>query len=173
MIWNRHHETSERYAAEAASAARNGNLQLAGELYCRAAEEETRSLAEIDETKPRTLGIIAVSAASLWFKGGDLREAERTACQCLARDGLPVFAVSQLQTVLNSVWNERVLQEAGVQFAPGEVLVRIAGGKVCSWSSCPWVPRWMHYFCKQRPHYAKVLRKRRSEERGGINGQEA
>ena len=32
----------------------------------------------------------------------------------------------------------------------------------CSWSTCPWIPRWMQVFEKNRPKYAKRLRRSRN-----------
>ncbi len=130
MSWNSHHTSSEEYAVSAELAFRRKDTEMAIKLYRRAAEEETLALSEADQSKARTLGITAVSAAALWFKAGDLRQAERLTCRWLATDLLPSFFVTQLQTVLQSVWNEKVLRESRIEFMRGEVLVRVAGGEV-------------------------------------------
>lgn len=130
MNWNGHHNEAEEYAQRAELAALEGQCDLMRDLYRHAAEQETLALEQLDETKSRTIGVTAVSAASLWYKSGELRQAERIACHSLARDEIPPFATDQLQTVLHSIWNERTLQSSQVEFTKGEVLVRVAGGSV-------------------------------------------
>jgi hypothetical protein len=130
MNWTECHARSEQLAAEAAAAARAGEPARARSLYLEAAGQEVQALHRLAPGKPKTLGVTAVSAASLWFKGGDLREAERVACGFLARDDLPSFAAGQLQSILSSVWNERHLRDEAIEFSPGEALVRIAGGRI-------------------------------------------
>ena len=125
-----HHSQSEEYASQAEAASRNGDKDRAAELYRLAAEEEASALSALDPSKTRTLGITAVSAASLWFKVGAFRQVERVACQWLATDYLPDFAISQLQTILQTAWNEILFRESGIEFVKGEVLVSVAGGKI-------------------------------------------
>jgi len=130
MNWNLHHSKAEELASQAELARRLGDTSRAAELYRLAAGEETLALTELDPAKVKTLGITTVSAASLWFKAGEHRRAEQVACQWLASDVLPSFAIDQLQAVLQAVWNERTFREAGIEFARGEILVRVAGGDV-------------------------------------------
>jgi hypothetical protein len=47
----------------------------------------------------------------------------------LANDSLPAFAVEQLQGLLQSVWSEKVRQNAGLKFSEGELLVSASGGR--------------------------------------------
>ncbi len=130
MSWNEHHSISEDYAIRAELAIKNSDYKTAIELFRNAAEQETLALSEIDPAKNKTLGITVLSAASLWFKAGDFRQAERLVCHWLETDLLPPFSIDQLQTVLQSVWNERVLRESRIQFSRGEVLVRVTGGEI-------------------------------------------
>jgi len=130
MNWTDHHSEAEMYAQRAELAALEGRHELVRDLYRHAAEQETLALEQLDGTKSRTIGITAVSAASLWFKSGDMRQAERIACHSLSRDEIPPFATDQLQALLHSIWNERALQRSEVEFTKGEVLVRVAGGTV-------------------------------------------
>jgi len=130
MSWIIHHSKSEEYSSQAEAALKQGDAESATKLYQRAAEEETTSLTKLDTSKVRTLGITTVSAASLWFKAHNLRQAERVAFQWLATDFLPDFAIDQLQTILQSIWNEKIYQQSGIEFMKGEVLVSVGGGEV-------------------------------------------
>lgn len=123
MSWNEHHSISEDYAIRAELAIKNSDYKTAIELFRNAAEQETLALSEIDPAKNKTLGIIVLSAASLWFKAGDFRQAERLVCHWLETDLLPPFSIDQLQTVLQSVWNERVLRESRRD------MLKVVGGK--------------------------------------------
>lgn len=130
MSWVIHHSKSEEYASQAEAALKQGDAESATKLYQRAAEEEVTALTKLDTSKVRTLGITTVSAASLWFKAHNLRQAERVAFQWLATDFLPDFAIDQLQTILQSIWNEKIYQQSGIEFMKGEVLVSVGGGEV-------------------------------------------
>jgi hypothetical protein len=130
MSWDEHHSASQTYAIQADFAARGRNDQSATELYRKAAEEEVVAISELEPGKARTLAVTVVSAASLWFKSNDFGNAERFVCKWLASDQLTQFASYQLKTILQSVWNERTLRESGIQFAGGEILVRVTGGEI-------------------------------------------
>lgn len=130
MSWNQHHSLSENFAMRAELANISHDYEEARKLYHLAAEEETAALSEIDPVKKKTLAVAVLSAASLWFKSGELRQAERLACQWLATDMLPPFSVDQLQTVLQSVWNEKSLRKSSVDFSKGEIIVRVTGGEI-------------------------------------------
>lgn len=119
MSWRIHHANSEQYASQAEAALRQRDTARATALYRQAAEEETAALAALDPAKPRTLGITAVSAASLWYKAHELAEAEHVAYQWIATKLLPPFAVEQLRTLLQTVWAERAQHQAGRQGGAG------------------------------------------------------
>ena len=70
MSWSDFHKQSEVLAADAHEASRLGNADRAKELFSAAAEFEQRALQYVASDKPRTLGITAVSAVSLWYKAG-------------------------------------------------------------------------------------------------------
>lgn len=125
-----HHSRSEEYASQAEEASRSGDKDGGAKLYRLAAKEEVLALSTLDLSKTRTLGITAVSAASLWFKAGEFRQVERIACQWLATDSLPGFAISQLQAILQTAWNKILFLRSGVEFVKGEVLVSVSGGKI-------------------------------------------
>lgn len=130
MSWAIHHSKGEGIASEAEAALKRGEIERAISLYKSAAEEETKALSALDLAKKRTLGITAVSAASLYYKGKEVNKAEQVAYQWLASGRLPSFAVEELQIILQTIWNERVFQRAGVEFAKGAVLVSVRGGLI-------------------------------------------
>lgn len=107
MTWLQQHQKSEQLAAEAEIAARRGELSLARELYAQAAEAEEQACSLVEPDKTRTLGITAVSAASLRYKAAQAEAAERVACQWLGSGSLPPFAIEQLQRLLQSIWSEQ------------------------------------------------------------------
>jgi len=130
MTWAEHHTQSEHLAAEAELSARQGIPERAIELYRLAAEGEVQALADLDLTKTCTLGITAVSAVALWYKGHDYQQAERLAHKWLATDMLPSFASEQLQELLQMIWGARVRERVGVKYTDGEVLVSAKGGEI-------------------------------------------
>ena len=129
MSWLEHHGESERLASQAQLARREGGRQDAEDLYLRAAEAEVRAIAELNPSKARTLGISAVSAASLYYKAAQYARAEEIAARWLG-EAIPSFAKDQLRSLLQSVWAEKVRAETMAGFAPGQVLVTVSGGEV-------------------------------------------
>ena len=130
MFWLEHHKVSERLAAQAQDASREGRRHETPDLYTRAAEAEEKALAALDTSKTRTLGISAVSAASLYYKADRLERAEGVAVRWLAFDPLPAFAKEQLRGLLQSIWTERVRESANAHFARGQVLVSVKGPEI-------------------------------------------
>lgn len=130
MNWAQHHRTSEVLASEATVARRGGDSQLAEQLYARAGAAEEIALSFVSEGKPRTLGITAVSAVSLFFKGAEFERAERLACRLLSSASLPAFAAEEIRLLLQSIWTEKTKAAAKVAFLPGQVFVSVSGGEV-------------------------------------------
>ena len=130
MSWLEYHTTSERLASQAQIALGEGKKQEAMHLYVRAADAESAALASLDVSKTRTLGISAVSAASLYFKADEFLRAEQMAFQWLGHASLPIFAADQLRNLLQSIWSEQVRERAGTPFAPSQVLISVRGGEV-------------------------------------------
>jgi hypothetical protein len=128
MSWSDLHRKSEQLASEAQMAMAQSDGR-APELYAEAAKFEAGALAELAPTKLRTIGITAVSAVALWFKARQYAQAQKLAYQVLGNDGLPPFAVEQLQGLLQSVWSEQVRQSASVKFSEGELLISVSGGQ--------------------------------------------
>ena len=130
MSWSDHHNQSELLAQDAHEASRGGNFAHAKQLFGQAARAEAEALEHLTEEKPRTFGITAVSAVALFYKAGELEQAEEIAHRASAKSFLPAFAADQLRSLLQTIWNEIAQREAGVSFAPGQVLVSISGGEV-------------------------------------------
>jgi len=130
MSWLSAHQESEALAAAGHETIRRGDLAQAQGLFRRAAEFEARALEDLDATKPRTLGITAVSAVALWYKAGELKEATQLAHQASAKPGMPDFALQELRQLLQAIWNEDAQRQAGISFVPGQVIISIKGGEV-------------------------------------------
>ena len=130
MTWSAFHVESEHLAAQAELAAKSGDGERARALYRRAAEAEVRALSELDTSKTRTLGITAVSAVALWYKAQDFHAAEHIAYTWLATALLPPFAADQLRQLLQTMWNEAILERAGVKFTGKEILFSVKGDKI-------------------------------------------
>jgi hypothetical protein len=81
MTWADYRTQSERFAADAELAVRQGAIERSIALYRLAAQAEAHALAELDVTKTRTLGITAASAVALSYKAGDYPQAQRIAHQ--------------------------------------------------------------------------------------------
>ena len=103
MSWVEHHKRSERLASEAQVALFKDRKAEALELYAQAADAEDKALADLDRSKVRTVGISAVSAASLHYKAGDLERAGEVAAEWLRWPALPDFAKNQLRSLQQSI----------------------------------------------------------------------
>ena len=130
MTWATFHRESEELAATAETAVRSGDLHEALRLYRRAAESEVRALDALEGSKPRTLGITAISAVALYYKAKAYPEAEHLAYRWLPDTNLPAFATKQLRELLQLVWTDATTGAEPVRFAPGDVLISVKGGEV-------------------------------------------
>ncbi|MEW6467020.1 MAG: hypothetical protein AB1434_14140 [Pseudomonadota bacterium] len=130
MDWLAHHRQSEAHASQAHAYLREGRIQDSEAAFRLAAEAEEAALALLDESKPRTMGITAVSAVSLWFKGRDFARASRLAHRYLSMPGLYDSARAQLDDLLLTLYNERDKQRMSGEFLPGSVTVAVRGGGV-------------------------------------------
>ena len=130
MEWLALHKTSEALAVRAHAALREGNSEDAEELFRLAAAAEEDALAQLDISKPRTFGIAAVSAVSLWYKGKDVQRASMLAYRCLANPDLPSPAREQLDDLVQTLYTERDRKRLTGEFLPGSVTVAVKGGSV-------------------------------------------
>lgn len=125
-----HHTQSEGYVNQAEQLRRQHKGDRAAELYRLAAEAEVNALENLDPSKMRTMGITAVSAASLYFKAQEFLQARKLAHKWLATDLLPAFAVKELEELLQVIRFEESRLKSGIQFIEGEVIVSVKGGEV-------------------------------------------
>jgi hypothetical protein len=130
MDWVALHRSSEELAARAHAALREGSSAEAEDLFRQAASAEEQALSKLDPSKPRTVGITAVSAVSLWFKGKELERASLLAYQCLANPALASPAREQLDDLVQTLYTERERKRLTGQFLPGSVTVAVKGGGV-------------------------------------------
>ena len=130
MSWLVHHTQSERYASQAEESFRQHEGKQAAKLYRLAAKAEVNALENLAPNKIRTIGITAVSAASLYFKAQEFAQAKKVAHKWLATDFLPTFAVEELEDLLQVIRYEESRRKSGIQFIEGEVLVSVKGGEV-------------------------------------------
>ena len=79
MSWIEHHKTSESLASQAQVALDEGRRQDALTLFARAAREEDRAITDLSPSKIRTLGVSAVSTASLYYKAAEFELANNAA----------------------------------------------------------------------------------------------
>ena len=107
MTWLELHKKSEALADAAHRAKRENDLATAYSLFLEAGRAEIEALEFLDaREKPRTFSVTAVSSASLFYKGKDLKQAETVAWRCLANNNLLDFAADQLRDIIQEIWNE-------------------------------------------------------------------
>ena len=124
MSWLESYQESELLASKAEAQIRARNYSAAEQLYQRAANLEMKAFSDLDGSKPRTLGIIGVSAAALLFKSKNFSDTERFAIQALNHPALPQFARFQLRQILQDAWVEQdKVKNAQIAFLPGQVQV--------------------------------------------------
>lgn len=107
MDWLYHHKRSETFATQAHKL-RHDNLQSAAQnLFRLAAMEEETALSMLDASKPRTLGILAVSTVALWYKGRHFEKASIVANAHLANNGITGLAREQLLDLVATLAREQ------------------------------------------------------------------
>lgn len=126
MSWLEYHSNSEKFASLADSALKKGDNGEAEKYYREAAKAEEQAISFVDLSKKRTLCITVVSTAALYFKGKEFEKAELVAHKWLGCDKLPEFATNQLQTILQTIWNEKTFKKTGVEFTKGTVLISVS-----------------------------------------------
>ena len=101
--WIEHHRTSEAAASHAEMCMRDARYH-----YARAAEAEEQALAALDDTRARTYGITAVSAAALNVKARQSDRAKRIIDEALACSWLPDYSANDLRKMMPVVQNTNV-----------------------------------------------------------------
>lgn len=130
MTWVEYHRASEVAAAQATIAQNAGITSASLEWFRKAAELEQKALSDIPADKPRTRGVVAISASSLWLNSESYDEAESIALDVLRDNTLPDFAREQAREICQMIWIKRKFQEANVGFLPGMVTVSIKGKEI-------------------------------------------
>lgn len=124
MSWLEYHRESERLASDGEIALHRGDGERARALYNKAAEAEVNALQEVGDDKPRTYGITAVSAVSLYFKAEEWQVARSLAHRCLGSERLPGFAYRQLDDLLDSIKT----RQAGINLDTAQIQISMIGG---------------------------------------------
>lgn len=128
MSWAEIHKQSVDIAFTA-SQVRLYNRHDSEGLYRQAADFEVEAFNQIPLEKPRTRGIIGLSAASLLFKGAEYERAASLSMQLLS-ESLPADIQEQLQLVLQASWNEKSKKDGAVKFLPGQIIISLSGGEI-------------------------------------------
>jgi hypothetical protein len=146
MSWREYHEISSIYVRLAETLARGGDVgadlqqleqenpallveidrsqnrvDLMKQFYRQAAKAEEQAIDALDPSKQKTLGITAVSAASLWLKARDFREVQRVCDRWIkaAQEGkFPGFAEADLENLLKIIQSRFDLRPEDL-FCPG------------------------------------------------------
>lgn len=118
MNWLSYHRLSEDRASQAEELSRQQSVDRAAESYRLAAEIEEKALDAINSRKKRTIGVMAVSAASLYLKAHEFLQAKRVAHKWLATELLPSFAVEELKGILQIIHNEEARTKKGLIALP-------------------------------------------------------
>ncbi len=105
MTWGDLHDASSQLASNAELARRAGSTpEKVQEIYGQAATYEKDALEallqEITEPKPRTISILAVSTAALYYKARQYGLLNEFAAKMLAEQPLNAFAQSQIAELL-------------------------------------------------------------------------
>jgi hypothetical protein len=105
------HRQAEAYAAEAELLSRRGDDRGAVELYRQAASAERQALALVPRNQVRTWSVLAVSLASLLYKGEAFSEAEQTIASLLESEALLPWAREELSELLDAMTDKPVAHQ--------------------------------------------------------------
>lgn len=123
------HSRAQELASRAALRLRDGDKTGARDLYSQAADLEVAALQATPAAKPRTWGILAVSASALLYKARRYADAETLLHSLLQHRDLSPDVRTQLRDILDTVWDETTLPD-GFEYSPNEILVSLRGGSV-------------------------------------------
>jgi hypothetical protein len=128
--WLDAHAESERLSARADRAMRAGDRGDALRHFALAAQAEEQGFRLVEADKPRTVGIMAVSAAALYLKAGLFADAERVAAEAMTRNSLQSYYRKQLRLLMQDSWIEQEKAASTIKFLPDQVHVAVRGGKI-------------------------------------------
>lgn len=104
---NHAHERSREMASRATTYAQQGNTSEAMVLYAEAGDLERQALLDVPLEERRTWSILAVSAASLFYKARKYEQAEYIVHEYLANEDTLPFARRQLRMLLTLAWMDK------------------------------------------------------------------
>lgn len=107
------HEEAQKLVDAADRYLAAGEVERAEEYYIGAAELEAKALALIPRDKRRTIGILGVSLASLWYRASRYSDAERVARELLAGEDLLPPQRRQLEDILDAIPQTVALASGG------------------------------------------------------------
>ena len=128
MSWIEHHKISESLASQAQAALDEGRRQDALALFARAARAEDRAITDLSPSKIRTLGVSAVSAASLYYKAAEFELANDAAVRWLNSDLLPGFAKEQLRSLCQAIQAEQTRARTDAPSTPDQLPAAVREG---------------------------------------------
>ena len=94
--WTRFHDRSQQWVRRAEILEQMGHPELAAQAYQQAATAEQTAMSHVPLDRPRTLGITAVSAATLWTRARSADSALALVARALSMPAMPAFAIAQL-----------------------------------------------------------------------------
>lgn len=124
------HRQAEALMARADLFASAGQTDDARPLYGEAARLEAQTFDVIPSSRPRTRGIIAVSAVSLFTRAGDLRTAVLHAHRFLADGSIHGDARLRLRDLLDEAESLQRARDLGQELSDHRVLVLLKGERV-------------------------------------------
>lgn len=107
-----------------------GAREEARRLFTEAASIEFEVAMGAPDTAPKARGILAVSAASLWYKAGEFARAKRVAYTFLATDSLTESARAELEQLAERCSRESELLKLTNDAGMVPVEIKLQGGRV-------------------------------------------
>ena len=130
MSWLQHHRVSETHADRADLLMRQGDRTAAAREYLAAAEAEHESLQALDPADLRSYGIIAVSTVALYCQAAQFDSALAIAHTCLAIPDLSAFAKTELQDLVQTMWDEAEQEQAGIRLSSKQLDFTLGGDSI-------------------------------------------
>jgi hypothetical protein len=130
-VANGEHDRAQAISAAAADLLARGRTAEARAQFSTAADLELEAFRRVPVGKPRTRGILAVSAAALLYKARRYDEAENAIYSFLVERELTTDARTQLRELLEVIWDERALPP-GFEYSGDEFFVTLRNGEVGS-----------------------------------------
>jgi len=124
------YEESQLRVLEAEGLLRGGDVSAARQRYIEAADLQRALVESLPHERHRTRAVYGFSAATLYFRGHDLDEAERLASELLSQSWVEDHSRTQLRELLSRIWNERDFEAAHCELAARPLSVVLRNGEV-------------------------------------------